>query len=900
MDKVVRGSRGDSLGDPRSDDATSVACSECGAALPAGTRLGPCPGCLMEIGFGLSTEEFPDRFDVQPEYIGPYRILQLIGAGGMGLVYLAEQEVPVRRRVALKVIKVGMDTREVLARFETERQALAIMDHPNIAKVLDAGQSETDRPYFVMELVRGEPIARYCERHGLSVRQRLELFAPVCHAIQHAHHKGIIHRDLKPSNILVGVSDDQPVPKIIDFGIAKATSPALTARTLFTRQGALLGTPAYMSPEQAAMSGIDVDTRSDVYSLGAVLYELLTGVPPFDHGDLQKAGFAEIQRILREEEPSRPSTKVRTLGPDSTCPRTTHTGKTHGLIRTLRRDLDWIVLKAMAKDRTRRYGTADALAQDVVRYLRDEPVEAGPPSVAYRMRKLARRNRVTLVIAAAILFGIVGSSLGLFVAWRGSERQREEVEAALAETEEAKSESEAVTAFLVDMLASPDPAEKGRDVTVREVLDAAAGTIGDRLGDRPAVEARLRATMGQTYQALGLYDQSQSQLERSLEVRRRALGDSDPRTLDLMSELGVIYGMRGRYEAAEPLLVEVLETRRDVLGEEHLQTLESVANLAVLYKHQRRFEEAEPLYRESFESWRQKAGLEHPKTLVCMNNLAVLYFTLGRYQDALPLYEQAIEIRRGVLGGEHPATLSSTNNLAALYHELGWYEDAEALLIDLLDTSRRVLGEDHPQTLHAMNNIALVYAGEDRLDEAESVQVRALDAGMRVVGAEHPTTLSYAGNMAYLYGRQRRYEESESLFLRTIDVQRRVLGEEHRITLKNLGRLAEVYALDGRGAEGKLLASSALETAVRTLPPEAPLRGDLHRQLASCLRGQGRYEDIELHLIEAYTLYEQTLGTDGGRTIETVREIADLYESWGRPEQSREWRRKIPSTEDDD
>ncbi len=488
---------------PDSEMETLRTCQDCGAVMPASHTGSICPKCVLGMAAAPPTAQLGEQ---EGDVIGPYTLRQKIGEGGFGVVWMAEQSQPMQRMVALKVVKAGMDTKQVLARFEAEQQALALLDHPNIAKVLDAGATETGRPYFVMELVKGIPITQFCQEQKLATKARLKLFRDVCSAINHAHQKGIIHRDLKPSNVMVTLHGDTPVAKVIDFGIAKATQQKLTDKTLFTRFEQFLGTPVYMSPEQAALSGLDIDTRSDIYSLGVLLYELLAGKPPFDPKTLLSKGYEEMRRIIREEEPPKPSTKLTE----------TQSSADNKFVNVspaaLKGELDWIIMKAIDKDRGRRYETANAFSLDIGRYLENEPVLAAAPSAAYKFRKFASRNKLGFGVAASIAAMLLGGavvSARQAVQARSSHQLAEsrlaQSTVARAEAEKAQEEAEEISGFLTGMFKSADPSSKtgGRSVTVAEILDGATRDLEIKFADKPKQRAQIQESLDRAYRALG-------------------------------------------------------------------------------------------------------------------------------------------------------------------------------------------------------------------------------------------------------------------------------------------------------------------------------------------------------------------------------------------------------------
>ena len=674
----------------------------------------------------------------------------------MGEVWLAEQAAPVRRTVALKVIKRGMDTRRVIQRFQAERQALAMMDHPAIAKVFDAGETPRGRPYFVMEYVRGVPITDYCDRHRLPTRERLALFIQVCDGVQHAHHKAILHRDLKPSNILVTEHDGRPAPKIIDFGVAKATAQPLTPETMYTELGQLIGTPEYMSPEQADLTVEDVDTRTDVYSLGVVLYQLLVGALPFDSGEMRRGGSDGVRQVLRERDPARPSTRVATLGEASAVAAANRRTEPPALARQLTGDLDWITMKALDKDRGRRYGSPQELAADLGRTLRNEPVEARPPTTAYRMAKFTRRHRTGVSVASILVVLLIVFAVAMAVQARRIANERDQKET-------ARQEAEAVTHFLTDMLAAVDPGKEGRNVTVSEVLDKASTTLGASFGDQPAIEARLQTTIGKSYSALGFYDVAEEHLRSAYLTREHLLGPDAPDTLQAGITLANALFNRGRFAEAEQLHREVLASRRRILGDDASPTLWSIANLAITLAAQGRYAEAEPLLVEALAARRRTLGVDSQETMTVMNNLATIYHRLHRYSEAESLYREVLAAHERVDGPRHPTTLLARNNLGELYADEGRTAEAEPLLVDVLKVKGEVLGADHPSTLYTAGVLARLYRTEGRLDAAEPLLLSTLEGQRRRLGTEHQATLATLHELACLRAAQGRRDDAVAL-----------------------------------------------------------------------------------------------------------------------------------------
>jgi tetratricopeptide (TPR) repeat protein len=817
---------------------------------------------------------------------GRYTLEKQIGEGGMGEVWIAQQTEPVKRKVALKLIKAGMDSKAVLQRFEAERQALALMDHPHIAKVLDGGLTPSGYPFFVMELVKGLALTRFCDEARLSLRGRLELFVPICQAVQHAHQKGIVHRDLKPSNILVTVVDGRPVPKVIDFGIAKAVSGKLTEDSLATQFGAVVGTLEYMAPEQAGMMGLDIDTRADIYSLGVILYELLTGLRPLDGNRLEKAALAEMIRIIREEEPSKPSTRLSTEKalPSLAAVRQTEPRQ---LMALLRGELDWVVMKCLEKDRDRRYATANALGLEIQRYLADEPVEARPPSFGYRAGKFLRRHKgpvaAATVVVLALLGGIVGTTWGLWEARAAAAREKQ----AAAEARKQAAFATEVNDFLRrDLLGLTGVRAQvaGRmngtpDLKARELLDRAAHVLaaGERFREQPLVEAALEDTVGAAYLDVGEPTQAMHHLERAVTLYLAQRGPDHADTLRAQSNLALAYRDGGKPAQAEPLFARVCQWHKEHLGEEHPTTLATMNNLALGFAAVGSLDQARLLFLEVLCKYRRKYGPESPDSLTALINLAEICRALGKVEEALPLGEEAMQRCQRILGPDHPDTLVSMNNLATIYQTAGKGAQALALYETTLRRRQGKLGPNHPDTVRSLNNLAGAYWYLRQADKALPLFEEALPRLQATLGADHPHPLTCMNNLASAYSHTGKLERAVPLWEETHRLQRAKLGANHPDTLNTANNLASGYRSLGKLDKAlPLMKQTYLQFRERLGAEHPDTLLSMSNYATLCWLLQRLDQSIPL-LEEAYRLRKAKFGPDHPDTLMTQTNLGINY-----------------------
>jgi serine/threonine protein kinase len=845
----------------------------------------------------------PPRFESlyrAGEVMGPYKLISLLGEGGFGEVWLAERREPFVQRVALKFIKPGMDSKSVIARFEQERQALAVMNHPGIAKVLDGGIAPNGRPYFAMEYAKGEPISDFCDARKLSVKARLALFVQACEAVQHAHLKGIVHRDLKPANILAyDVAGEGPKLKVIDFGVAKAMSQSLTDKTIFTETGQMIGTPAYMSPEQADPTSSDIDTRSDIYSLGVVLYELITGTTPFDPKALRARPYADIQRIIRDEDPPSPSARLSTILTRETD-LVTKIEKARGvalqeLTRELRTELEWIPLKAMRKEPQNRYQSAMMLAEDVLAYLDGRPVTAAPESSMYRFRKYLRRNRARAIAASAAGVALLVGLAAAGWQWREAVHARGQLAVQLAETERAqRAEKERADAlkqvsdFQSEILGQIDVTTVGSDLVLdlrkrfsealvtagvaepdrlerirafqdelaslnstdaaaamvdRTILKPAIKTIERKFKDDPKTEATLRQAIGDLYSRIGLYDDAYGLLSSALETRRRLLGNEHPDTLSSVEQVAVVLFNQGKIAESEPLAREALAGRRRVLGEEHRDTLQSVGSMGALLQAQGKFDEASELLADAIATARRVGGSDDPLTIDLIAIMADQLLQADRLADAEPYLREWIERSRRVFGDDDPNTLVAIRTLSVLLQKQGKLEEAEPYFREALEGLRRTRGEEHPETLTAMHNMGFLLNLEGKQAEAEPYFREAIERSTRTRGAQHRMTLTYTANYAGMLLEQKRFLDAIDLLTPATAAARKSVAD---------GGQAFLVRMLGMQSDARIALGFDAERFVRA-------EGDLN---------------------EAHALAARSRGEDSPQARRCADSLAALYTAW--------------------
>jgi tetratricopeptide (TPR) repeat protein/predicted Ser/Thr protein kinase len=807
-----------------------------------------------------------------PAVIGRYRIAGLLGEGGMGVVYEAVQENP-HRSVALKVVRPGLAP-STLRRFEHESQALARLHHPGIAQIYEAGTADTGagpQPFFAMEFIRGMPLREYAEAHRLSPRERLELMVKICEAVDHAHQRGVIHRDLKPGNILV---EEGGPPKILDFGVARVTDNEAQV-TRQTDIGQLVGTLEYMSPEQVLADPLKVDTRSDVYSLGVILYELLAGRRPYQ---LSRQLHEAVQTI-REEDPAPLSSASRNY----------------------RGDLETIAAKALEKDKARRYGSAAGLAADIRRYLADEPILARPASATYQLRKFARRNKA-LVAGVAAVFVVLAAGI-VASAWQAARATRERN---LAIAAQQRADTEAATAKAVndflrnDLLAQANPiaqsgsgAKPNPDITVRIALDRAAARIAGKFDSQPLVEASIRQTIAEAYWGLGLYPESLRQSERAVELRRHILGEENRDTLESMGWVAGTLTNQGKYAEAQPIAVRILEIRRRIFGANDADTLASMETLGNIYMLSGKYAESASLLRQSADGRRRTSGENDRMRLSALNNLAVVYYRQGDQARTLAILSELVDAERRALGEDDPSTLAAINNLAILYRNLGNYAKAEEMVIQVLDARRRVLGDANPDTLVSLNTLATLYASEEKYALAEPLFREALEGRIRVRGEGDDETLGSMIGLADLYEDTSRYSEAEALYGKALAISRRVLGADHPITATALASLGRMRLRQQRYSEAKPLLQEALAIQEKRTP-HAWGRYNTQSLLGAALEGQGKYEAAEPLLLSGYQglVEEQASIPRANRSViaQAGERIRRLYQDWGKPGEAAAWR----------
>jgi eukaryotic-like serine/threonine-protein kinase len=838
--------------------------SQCAHCLQAVGHMAASRSTFTATGAGPSAEtSAADPILSEPGLkIGPFRLVRKLGEGGMGEVWEAEQMAPVRRTVALKLLKPGMDTRQILARFEAERQVLALMQHPGIAQMFDAGIASGGRSYFVMEYVHGIRITEYCDHTKLDVRQRLLLFLQVCEAVQHAHQKGAIHRDIKPSNVLVTEQDGRPLPKVIDFGLAKLTSPQDTELTL-TEVGTLLGTPAYASPEQMSLGVIDVDTRSDVYSLGVLLYELLVGVLPFEATEAGPAALFELRRSIRELEPIRPSSRISRLGNRATDLARKRGADPTILRRQLRRDLDWIVMRALEKDRTRRYISPADLARDTQRYLDHEPVVAGSPTALYRVGKFVRRHRLGTAVGVAILGLIVA-----FVILSAVQVKRANTERDRAAAEARKASS--INEFLQDTLGSADPWKSGSDVSVRTTLANAVKKAQTSFKDQPDVAAAVQSTIGRTYTSLGQLDDAERLLRSALKTRLALFGPEHADVAETLGDLGALEHQRGNDVASIDQYRKALALQRKLFGNENAKVADTLLDLAISLKGKGDLQEAyeaeqeslairehlfgarsvevalllsqlegieqdrgnydaaESYARRSYEMMKALVGSDDVRTAIAASNVGEALRARGLNSESEQYARYAYEIEKKQLGEHNPETLTAEENLGNVLFVQKKYDETIRLLQDVIQQRRAVQGPDNKRVVRSLINLATVMKRAGRLDEAQQTYEEALPRFSKAYGPNHPDTAQVTALYgSFLLKNRHDYAAAERQLRQALSIQLSQLNDDHPNTADTRLWLGEVLTARGQLEEAQTLLLQAQQVYDKNYPPDSKDRAEV-------------------------------------------------------------------------
>lgn len=819
--------------------------------------------------------------------IGPYRVERELGRGGVSIVYLAVRaDAEYQSQVAVKLIRRGMDSLELVRRFRAERQILADLNHPNIGRLLDGATTEHGLPYLVMEYIEGLPITEYCDRFRLSIVRRLELFRTVCAAVQYAHQSLVVHRDLKPSNILVTEGD---TPKLLDFGIAKLLQPESVLEGADpTATEARMMTPAYASPEQ--VRGRPITTASDVYSLGMLLYELLAG-----HRAYRVDGLAaqEVERVICDFEPEKPSAVVARIEPRDdlstdgwagTTPATTpdSAGRNRSinpqlLQRRLAGDLDNITLKALRKMPEERYASAAELAEDIRRHLEGLPVAARRATTGYRIGKWVRRNRTPLIAAGAILAFLIVMLVMARVQSARTARERDK--------------AEAVSAFLVGLFEVSDPSEsRGNSITAREILDRGSFEISRELENQPEVRADLMDTLGKVYFNLGLYDSSEPLLKEALEGKRRGSGGNDLSVAATLTNLADLLQMKGSYEDAEPVYREALFIRRKLLPARHPLIAQSLNNLGDLLHDKGEYRGAEPLYREALAMRVTLLGPEHPEVADSLNNLALLLHDEARYDEAEQLYRESLEIRRRAFGDEHPRVCESLNNLGSLLRGRGDLAQAEPLLREALEIARKVYGPTHHRVSGALSNLATVLQARGASNEARICLLEAVAIDRKLFGGDHPDLATSLHELARVYEGEQDFSSAERLYREALAMYRKTLPSGHAYIAHPLVALGSILNLKGSYRESEPLLREAVEIRRKVFSEEHWRTAEAASLLGEALLSGGRYAEAEPLLLKSRSVLEAAFGREDWRTIDTLKRLVKLCERRGDREQAAKYR----------